>query len=63
MSGTTVTYVDPIEANPVDQTASLKDLVADMDAGKVQVLAIIGGNPAYNAPADLGFAEKLSKAG
>ncbi|HYN15599.1 MAG TPA: TAT-variant-translocated molybdopterin oxidoreductase [Terriglobales bacterium] len=61
--GTTLTYVDPVEANPVDQTASLKDLVADMDAGKVQVLAIVGGNPAYNAPADLGFADKLSKVG
>ncbi len=59
--GTTVTYVDPVEANPVDQTASLKDLIADMDAGKVQMLAIIGGNPAYNAPVDLGFADKLSK--
>ncbi|HXP46761.1 MAG TPA: TAT-variant-translocated molybdopterin oxidoreductase [Terriglobales bacterium] len=61
--GRTLTYVDPVEANPVDQTASLKELVADMDAGKVQVLAIVGGNPAYNAPADLGFAEKLSKVG
>jgi len=61
--GKTLTYIDPIEANPVDQTASLKDLMADIDAGKVQVLAIIGGNPAYNAPADLGCADKLSKAG
>ncbi|MGO9209118.1 MAG: TAT-variant-translocated molybdopterin oxidoreductase [Terriglobales bacterium] len=62
-AGTTVTYADPVEANPVDQTASLKDLVADMDAGKVQVLAIVGGNPAYNAPADLGFGDRLSKVG
>jgi len=62
-NGQTLTYVDPVEANSVDQTASLKDLVADMDASKVQVLAIVGGNPAYNAPADLGFAEKLSKVG
>jgi len=61
--GQTLTYVDPVEANPVDQTASLKELVADMDAGKVQVLAIVSGNPAYNAPVDLGFAEKLSKVG
>jgi len=59
----TLTYVDPVEANPVNQTASLKELVADMDGGKVQVLAIVGGNPAYNAPVDLGFAEKLSKVG
>jgi molybdopterin-containing oxidoreductase family iron-sulfur binding subunit len=61
--GTTVTCVDPVEANPVEQTAALKDLVADMDAGKVQVLAIVGGNPAYNAPVDLGFADKLAKVG
>jgi molybdopterin-containing oxidoreductase family iron-sulfur binding subunit len=61
--GQTLTYVDPVEANPVDQTASLKDLAADMDAGKVQLLAIIGGNPAYNAPVELGFGEKLAKAG
>jgi len=61
--GATVTYVDPVEANPVDQTASLKDLAEDMDAGKVQVLAIVGGNPGYNAPVDLGFAEKLAKVG
>jgi len=61
--GQTLTYVDPIEANPVDQTASLKELVEEMDAGKVQLLAIVGGNPAYNAPVDLGFAEKLSKVG
>ncbi len=61
--GQTLTYVDPAEANPVDQTASLKELVADMDAGKVQVLAMIGGNPVYNAPADLQFVDKLSKVG
>ncbi len=61
--GQTLTYVDPVEANPADHTASLKELVEDMNAGKVQVLAIVGGNPVYNAPADLGFADKLSKVG
>jgi len=61
--GQTLTYVDPIEANPVGHVSSLKNLIADMDAGKVQVLAIVGGNPAYNAPADLGLGEKLAKAG
>ena len=33
--GQTVVYTDPIEAEPVDQLQSLRDLVADMDAGKV----------------------------
>ena len=61
--GQTLVYVDPIEANPVDQTASLKELVAEMDAGKVELLAIVGGNPVYNAPADLRFVDKLSRVG
>jgi molybdopterin-containing oxidoreductase family iron-sulfur binding subunit len=38
---------------------SLKDLVADMRAGKVDLLVILGGNPAYDAPADFGFADAL----
>ena len=57
--GRTVLYTDPVDANPVNQTESLKDLVADMRAGEVDVLFILGGNPAYDAPADLGFADAL----
>jgi MoCo/4Fe-4S cofactor protein with predicted Tat translocation signal len=51
--GKTVFYTDPIEANSVDQTQSLRELVSDIDAGKVETLIIIGGNPAYNTPVDL----------
>ncbi len=57
--GKTVFYTDPIDANPVNQTESLKDLAADIDAGNVDLLVILGGNPAYDAPSDLGFAELL----
>ena len=57
--GKTVFYTDPVDANPVNQTESLKDLVADMRGGKVDMLIIMGGNPAYDAPADLGFADAL----
>ena len=32
-----------------------------MRAGKVDMLFILGGNPAYDAPADLGFADALKK--
>ncbi|HMJ25085.1 MAG TPA: TAT-variant-translocated molybdopterin oxidoreductase, partial [Pyrinomonadaceae bacterium] len=49
----TVFYTDPVEANSVDQTQSLRELVNDIDANKVETLIIIGGNPAYNTPADL----------
>src|SRR2546425_9328650 len=51
--GKTVFYTDPIEANSVDQTQSLRELVNDIDAGKVDTLIIIGGNPSYNTPIDL----------
>ena len=51
--GKTVFYSDPVEANSVDQTQSLRELVQDIDAGKVEVLVIVGGNPLYNTPADL----------
>jgi MoCo/4Fe-4S cofactor protein with predicted Tat translocation signal len=57
--GKTVFYTDPVDANPINQTDSIKDLVADMRAGKVDMLFIIGGNPVYDAPADLGFADAL----
>jgi molybdopterin-containing oxidoreductase family iron-sulfur binding subunit len=51
--GKTVFYFDPLAANSVDQTQSLRELVGDIDAGKVDLLIIIGGNPAYNTPVDL----------
>ena len=57
--GRTVFYTDPVDANPINQTESLKNLVADMRGGKVDLLVIIGGNPAYDAPADLNFADAL----
>jgi molybdopterin-containing oxidoreductase family iron-sulfur binding subunit len=57
----TVVYTETVNANPVNQTESLRDLVSDMQAGKVDLLVILGGNPAYDAPADLGFADALLK--
>jgi MoCo/4Fe-4S cofactor protein with predicted Tat translocation signal len=57
--GKTVFYTDTVDANPVNQTESIKDLAADMQAGKVDLLIILGGNPAYDAPADLNFADLL----
>jgi MoCo/4Fe-4S cofactor protein with predicted Tat translocation signal len=59
--GNTVIYTDPVEANPVDGNTSLRELVADMNSGQVDVLLILGGNPVYDAPADLDFASALRK--
>ena len=60
-AGKTVVYTDPIEAQPVNEMESIRELVADMNAGQVQTLLIIGGNPVYNAPADLSFEKALDK--
>ena len=57
--GKTVFYTEPVDANPVNQTAAIQELVADIDAGKVDLLVILGGNPAYDAPSDLDFAGAL----
>lgn len=61
--GKTVTYTAPVEAKPVDQMQSLRELVQDIKAGSVEVLIIFDSNPVYTAPADLQFAEHLLKVG
>jgi molybdopterin-containing oxidoreductase family iron-sulfur binding subunit len=59
--GQTISYIEPVEANPTDQLASLRQLVGDMGAGQVELLVIVGGNPVYNAPADFAFADAMQK--
>ncbi len=56
-AGRTVIYSEPIEAAPTDQLQGLRDLVGEMNAGSVDILVIVGGNPVYTAPADLNFAD------
>ncbi len=57
--GKTVFYTDPVDANPVSRNQSLRALVEEMRAGKVDLLLILGGNPAYDAPAEFEFASAL----
>jgi molybdopterin-containing oxidoreductase family iron-sulfur binding subunit len=59
--GQTVFHTDPIAAQPVDEAASLAELVEDMQDNRVKVLVILGGNPVYTAPADLSFQEHLDR--
>jgi molybdopterin-containing oxidoreductase family iron-sulfur binding subunit len=60
--GKTLYYTESLEANPVNEIESLHDLVRDLDAGQVELLVILGGNPVYDAPADFDFGPKLLKA-
>jgi molybdopterin-containing oxidoreductase family iron-sulfur binding subunit len=60
--GATVTYQPTPEIVPTDQHAAMRELVSDMNAGRVQMLLIVGeSNPVQTAPADLRFADALSK--
>ena len=59
--GKTVIYTETVNPMPSEQVADLKSLVADMNAGKVQWLVVLGVNPVYSAPADLNFASAFDK--
>ena len=60
--GTTVTYTDPLSISDRTQIEGLRELVADIDAGRVKMLVMMGGNPVYNTPADLRLnRERLDK--
>ena len=48
--------VDFVAVEP-SAAASISDLAAAVNSGSVKTLVILGGNPAYNAPADLDWAK------
>jgi molybdopterin-containing oxidoreductase family iron-sulfur binding subunit len=60
-NGVTVSYsVDPEPERPTHLEA-ISELATMIRAGEVETLLILGGNPAYNAPSDLDFAELLAE--
>jgi molybdopterin-containing oxidoreductase family iron-sulfur binding subunit len=56
--GNTVDFV----AIPAQNASSISEVVAALNAGSVKTLVLLGGNPAYNAPADLDFAFAMTHA-
>ncbi|MCE9531787.1 MAG: TAT-variant-translocated molybdopterin oxidoreductase [Planctomycetes bacterium] len=61
--GQTVHVIKSIEAQPENQLKNFTELVGEMNAGKVDLLFILGGNPVFDAPADLKFTDALDKVG
>ena len=61
--GGAVVLTDPVEARPRHGDDSLRALADDMQAGAVKTLIMLGGNPAYDAPADLDFATRMARVG
>ncbi|HJU17490.1 MAG TPA: TAT-variant-translocated molybdopterin oxidoreductase [Stellaceae bacterium] len=59
--GQTLEFLEPPELDTSDEISSLSSLVADMHKGEVDTLLILGGNPAFTAPPDLGFDEALKR--
>ena len=64
-AGQTVVYADPVSPGTDKlQIDQLRELVADIDGGKVKILVILGGNPVYNTPSDVKLsAERMDKVG
>jgi MoCo/4Fe-4S cofactor protein with predicted Tat translocation signal len=57
--GAAVVMTEPVEANPPSAENSIEALAADMNAGKVGVLFVVGGNPVATASPDSGFAAAM----
>ena len=60
--GQTVLVGDAVQAFEDSGTESLAALVDDLNAGKVDLLVVLGGNPVYDAPAELDFLAAMQKA-
>ncbi|MBK7048613.1 MAG: TAT-variant-translocated molybdopterin oxidoreductase [bacterium] len=56
--GHSVSYV-PFE---LPSFGMVDELVSDLNGGRVSTLVLVGGNPAYDAPADLNFAAAMTRA-
>ena len=59
-TGKTVSYYETKDA-ALPSVSSLASLVSAMKAGAVQTLVVLGGNPVFDAPADLDFASAMAK--
>jgi molybdopterin-containing oxidoreductase family iron-sulfur binding subunit len=59
-TGQTVSYYETSDAARSSGSA-LASLVSSMTDGTVQTLVVLGGNPVFDAPADLDFASAMAK--
>jgi molybdopterin-containing oxidoreductase family iron-sulfur binding subunit len=59
--GKTVFYTDPVVVQSTENLNDLRTLVNELRGGQVDMLVIMHGNPVYDAPIDLGFADAIGK--
>jgi MoCo/4Fe-4S cofactor protein with predicted Tat translocation signal len=60
--GKTVFFAAVPESKARRGLVALQNLADDLDRGEVEMLLILGGNPAYATPADLHFGDRIGKA-
>ncbi len=58
-SGQTVRYTEEIDPDRPTHTQAIAALAGDLEAGRITTLLVLGGNPVFDAPADLNFGERL----
>lgn len=58
--GQTVVYRKPV-SDPTPSLDAVKQLAAEMSAGQVKALFVLGGNPVYTLPADLAISDAIKK--
>ena len=58
-TGSTAVVTAAVESSPQLHGASLARLVREMRNGEIETLVMVGGNPVFDAPADLDFAGAL----
>src|SRR5580698_3808508 len=61
--GSTVTLHDEPDGDRPSHLEAITDLTNKLKSNQVKTLIIIGGNPVYDAPADLDFATAMKSAG
>ena len=59
-TGSTVSYYETKDTS-LPSAGSLSSLVSAMQGGSIQTLVVLGGNPVFDAPADLDFAAAMAK--
>ena len=59
-TGKTVSYYETKDA-ALPSVSSLASLVSAMNAGAIKTLVVLGGNPVFDAPANLDFASAMAK--
>jgi MoCo/4Fe-4S cofactor protein with predicted Tat translocation signal len=58
--GAAVWYSEDLEGERPSHREAIAKLAAEMGAGLVDTVVVLGGNPAYDVPSDLDFAKKLA---